>query len=356
MASEQENGIDVDELDSAVVAAAMGFSSFGAQVPPNKKRRFNPQADAIVGTPRDGRPPARLPPNSSGTGANVTRLTPRPVKTVAPSPDMTTSSSLPLDPPQAGSAKPSMKLPPPTNVINTDEIDLDDAEEDGQEDQDTSGGVDLETDTYADGEEPGPQYLDTSRPIGEVRDHLGEPDGLAGDAEVDPARLQARIDAVVAAGNATYGVPPAAATAAANPQLDGAAHSTGPHRHGCIRPGDRHGFNLDLVPGVGSQVRARDAAGNEDADSRMDDGSPQFGSTDSRGEWQGRGQGQGRGGRGPGHGHGHSHGHGHQRDWWAGYYDLTSNENPWARIEDKLGLPPCGGSWLRRGHARAGQP
>lgn len=38
----------VDELDSAAIAAAMGFSSFGMQSHPNKKRRFNPRADAVV--------------------------------------------------------------------------------------------------------------------------------------------------------------------------------------------------------------------------------------------------------------------------------------------------------------------
>lgn len=37
-----------DEMDEAAMASMMGFSSFGDQDRPNKKRRFNPGADAAV--------------------------------------------------------------------------------------------------------------------------------------------------------------------------------------------------------------------------------------------------------------------------------------------------------------------
>ncbi|KAL1890608.1 hypothetical protein Sste5346_008124 [Sporothrix stenoceras] len=342
---DHNNDYDVDELDSAAVAAAMGFSSFGAQAPLNKKRRFNPQADAVIGTPRDGRPPARTQVYPAGTGANATKLPPRPVKTMAPAtaPATTSLSDLPLHPPQPqNSAKMAMKLPPPTKT-NTDEIDLDDDDDNNGEDDKEAGGANLETGGDADAnDEPGPQYLDTSRPVGEIRDHLGN--SVPENVEEDPVALQARIDAVVAAGNAAYGISPAAAAAAAQ-QLDGAVHSTSRH-HGGIRPVDRHGFNPDLMPSAGPQFGAGDAAGSEAADSEMGDESSLVGSTDGRGQWQGRG---GRGGRG-GHGS-HAHG-GHQRDWWTGYYDPTSNENPWARIEQKLGLPTRGSNWLERDHGR----
>ncbi|KAJ6441822.1 Alpha-1,2-mannosyltransferase alg11 [Purpureocillium lavendulum] len=35
--------------------------------------------------------------------------------------------------------------------------------------------------------------------------------------------------------------------------------------------------------------------------------------------------------------------------WYEGYYDPTSNENPWERLEASMGLSPRG-SWLSRGH------
>ena len=40
-----------------------------------------------------------------------------------------------------------------------------------------------------------------------------------------------------------------------------------------------------------------------------------------------------------------------QRKWWVGYYDPTTNENPWEILEKKGNLEPLG-SWLPRGHAR----
>lgn len=42
------------------------------------------------------------------------------------------------------------------------------------------------------------------------------------------------------------------------------------------------------------------------------------------------------------------------RIWWVGYYDPTSNENPWEILERKGGLEAIG-AWLPRGHARRGQ-
>lgn len=39
-----------DQIDAEAMASMMGFSSFGDQDRPNKKRRFNPGADAAIGT------------------------------------------------------------------------------------------------------------------------------------------------------------------------------------------------------------------------------------------------------------------------------------------------------------------
>ncbi|GKU02378.1 hypothetical protein FLAG1_01540 [Fusarium langsethiae] len=52
---------DVEAVDEALMAQ-MGFSSFGAASPPSKRRRYNPNADAS------------LPSKSSATGANSTAL------------------------------------------------------------------------------------------------------------------------------------------------------------------------------------------------------------------------------------------------------------------------------------------
>lgn len=52
---------DVEAVDEALMAQ-MGFSSFGAASPPSKRRRYNPNADAL------------LPSKSSATGANSTAL------------------------------------------------------------------------------------------------------------------------------------------------------------------------------------------------------------------------------------------------------------------------------------------
>ncbi|KAI5458572.1 hypothetical protein BGZ63DRAFT_406971 [Mariannaea sp. PMI_226] len=60
-----DTGLDDDQ---ALMAQAMGFSSFGAQHP-NKKRRYNPRADASGFS---------LPPKPSFTGANSTALGSKP--------------------------------------------------------------------------------------------------------------------------------------------------------------------------------------------------------------------------------------------------------------------------------------
>ncbi|RFU30581.1 hypothetical protein B7463_g5742, partial [Scytalidium lignicola] len=113
------NYIDEDEEASAM-AAAMGFSSFGTQSNPNKKRKFNPVIDAFVdgqelaGSDRGGN-------KEQGTGGNT----------------------IPLGKPRVIGA--SSK----TAKADSDEIDL---------------GYDDEEPVREDMEEDGPQYIDTSRP------------------------------------------------------------------------------------------------------------------------------------------------------------------------------------------------
>ncbi|KAI1433475.1 hypothetical protein GGR50DRAFT_503550 [Xylaria sp. CBS 124048] len=86
---------DTEEIDSAM-AAAMGFSSFGTQ--PNKRRKFNPSADAFVATD-----PSSARHHSHQSGRRVMA---------------TTGSNL---------------VPLGVRKRNTDEIDLDGGDEDANE-------------------------------------------------------------------------------------------------------------------------------------------------------------------------------------------------------------------------------
>lgn len=80
------------EADEQAMAQMMGFSSFGAQDRPQKKRKYNPEADAAVHTTQQAVQPAP-------TGSNST-----PMGTRAPK--------------------------EATRAANTDEIDLDDGDDD----------------------------------------------------------------------------------------------------------------------------------------------------------------------------------------------------------------------------------
>ncbi|KAH8883911.1 hypothetical protein GQ53DRAFT_830352 [Thozetella sp. PMI_491] len=133
------NSFDPED-DSAAMAAAMGFSSFGGQDRPAKKRRYNAGSDAIVASSLPSALPGSLPPKPSAparlTGANQLPLHQR-------------------TPRGPGSSAAAGK--------NADEIDLDDDEVDGDQ-----GGAPVAThgglggSEHAD-EDPPPQYLDTSR-------------------------------------------------------------------------------------------------------------------------------------------------------------------------------------------------
>lgn len=84
--------MDAADDDADAMAAAMGFSSFGAQKPPNKKRKYNPHADASTSVSSTHKPKP-----TSSTGANSAPLGTR---------------------------------APPAPATNTDEIQLDDDDDD----------------------------------------------------------------------------------------------------------------------------------------------------------------------------------------------------------------------------------
>ncbi|KAI6084388.1 hypothetical protein F4821DRAFT_243038 [Hypoxylon rubiginosum] len=129
---------DGDEV-SAAMAQAMGFSSFGAQSNPNKRRKYNPHADAVIA----GMPNAAMPESSTG------------------------SNSTPLG----------------VRIRNADEIDLED-EDDGLDAP--NGEVEvpghLEDGSGGGGTSSGPQFMDTSRPptVDLVDDIQSKIDGIIG--------------------------------------------------------------------------------------------------------------------------------------------------------------------------------
>ncbi|KAH9907705.1 hypothetical protein F4778DRAFT_444306 [Xylariomycetidae sp. FL2044] len=69
--------MDDNEDATVAMAEAMGFSSFGAQNPPNKRRKFNPHADAVIAsstTSSNASPRNFDVPHASATGSNTTSL------------------------------------------------------------------------------------------------------------------------------------------------------------------------------------------------------------------------------------------------------------------------------------------
>ncbi|KAK8133794.1 hypothetical protein PG984_005806 [Apiospora sp. TS-2023a] len=132
--------MDPDEWDedTAAMAEAMGFASFGGQNHPSKRRKYNARADeAFVA----GGDESTLPFHDAGSGSNNTPLGDRR---------------------QQSASKKQKKT-------NMNEIDLDDDDDD---DEDRAGANDGNTDAAAGAskeaddaaQDPEPQYIDTSQP------------------------------------------------------------------------------------------------------------------------------------------------------------------------------------------------
>ncbi|KAI0517413.1 hypothetical protein F5B22DRAFT_124188 [Xylaria bambusicola] len=153
---------DAEDPDNATaMAAAMGFSSFGAQQP-NKRRKFNPNTDAFVA------------PSSSVTSTSNSALHFHQHNEGNGHTATTGSNTVPLG----------------VRKKNMDEIDLDD---DDVVEQLPSTGQTTQPAT-ADDEDPEPQYIDTSRPSAPV---IADP--------ADP--LQSKIDAIVGSSKEIYTAP-----------------------------------------------------------------------------------------------------------------------------------------------------
>ena len=140
----------MEDADAAAMAEAMGFSSFGSQAP-NKRRRFNPAADAVI---------ADAPASATQTSSKARGLL------------SSGSNSTPLG----------------VRTQNKDEIALDLDDDDGGVGDSTSAGVTGAAGVAVirgtgDGDDPEPQYLDQSRPS-DIPHEFGDD-------------VQAKIDSIV---------------------------------------------------------------------------------------------------------------------------------------------------------------
>ncbi|KAI1204523.1 uncharacterized protein F4807DRAFT_328757 [Annulohypoxylon truncatum] len=228
--------MESDEDTAAAMAEAMGFSSFGMQNA-NKRRKFNPRADEAVTAS------TTIPLHQSGTVKEA----------------RTGSNTTPLG----------------VRTRNEDEIDL---EEDEDEPNVSKSDV---RDSLNDqsNDNPGPQYMDTSRPPTAVMAELNDD-------------IQSKIDSIT-------------------------------------------GVSSDQAWGTPSSTTSID------------------GGTSYRG---GRGRGGHQASRGRGRGRGGGQGHEPGKKWWEGYYDPSTNTNPWEALEKASGLEPVG-SWMswEEAKSRSGQ-
>ncbi|KAI1750203.1 hypothetical protein F4782DRAFT_256780 [Xylaria castorea] len=179
-----------EDDDAAAMAAAMGFSSFGAQKP-NKRRKFNPSTDAFVApkSPSDPHFYEHADNYITTTGSNM--------------------------------------VPLGIRKKNIEEIDLEGDEDEGPPPPDSQEPYyTMADDDKDDDDDPEPQYLDTSRPSAPI---VADP--------VDS--LQSKIDAIVGS----------SADARISPQLSPSVVAGGqPSRDG--RGGPQRNMNRDNHSGT----------------------------------------------------------------------------------------------------------
>ncbi|OBT95039.1 hypothetical protein VE01_07370 [Pseudogymnoascus verrucosus] len=295
-----------DEAD--VMAAAMGFSSFGTQGPP-KKRKFNPKSDAFI-EGQDLEAVDKGGKKGQGSGGNQIPLG-RPRQLGVPSQAPT------------GAAK------------NDEEIALDDDE--GPQ--------------YVDEGDDGPRYLDTSRPppimdgIGRNEDEilLDEDEDEQGPGYVDTSlpppnqaaqEAQEKIDAILSStGSSAAPVPPKQKQKAKKPQSSGLGAFMNALRTPVVAP---PGSSIAPAPGTTTILQTPAVAS---LPQRPPPPSPS--TMGPPGVSVGRGQNAGQRG---------------QRNelWYIGYYDPSFNDNPWRGLEKENGLPEVG-TWVERPQRGQGQ-
>lgn len=183
--------MDPDEWDedAAAMAEAMGFSSFGGQNHPSKRRKYNARADAAFDSNTNNESTLALH-YDAGSGSNNTPL---------------------------GERRPQQPKPKKqkTNVNEIDLDDDDDDDDDGQDGGEVDGNDAVAAGDQDDAQDPTPQHITTSQP---------------------PDQIQSGIDAIVA------GLPPKPTWSAPPAERKGFAQSSPGSNHrrqGGGRDGDR---------------------------------------------------------------------------------------------------------------------
>lgn len=292
------NYSDPDDEASAM-AAAMGFSSFGASKPPAKKRKFNATTDAFV----DGQALDKIDKGGKkgqGSGGNNIKLGKQRIFGQPAVPKVETRKG------------------------NEDEIDLGDEEE-----EETLQNVGMRNARPAEGNvDEGPQYLDTSlpAPAEAETDDKGEEDGPAymdtsteapiiadSISEAEKAEVQARIDALL--DSIGSGPPP-------------------PSNDPNVAPGYKATGSI-LSPSRNIHLPSRPPPAFSDR-----------GGSDTASVASSRGGVSSRGGRSRGGGRGERN-----EKWYEGYYDPSFNYNPWGQLEKARGLE-ARGAWLQHPSGR----
>lgn len=274
------------EDDSAAMAAMMGFSDFGAQNNPSKKRKFNAATDAYI----EGNELEKIDrggKKGQGSGGNQIPLGKMRVIGV-----------------KGGEGR------------NEKEIDLGDEEEEGVRDGNGDAGDAAEdVNENGDGDEnEGPRYVDTSAPPPifdeiEGREHARGQDDKPTDPAVEEERRKAQeqIDAILAA-------------ASTNPSLDTNPPQTTPVQTRPHALPERPVHNTMGFTGGAGAAMERGGGGAGSRSARSDAGSIASSRPPS-----GRGN--------------------FNKKWYEGYYDPSFNENPWAKLEVERGLQ-AKGTWV----------
>ncbi|KFY95805.1 hypothetical protein V498_03113 [Pseudogymnoascus sp. VKM F-4517 (FW-2822)] len=280
-----------DEADA--MAAAMGFSSFGTQGPP-KKRKFNPKSDAFI-EGQDLESVDKGGKKGQGSGGNQIPLG-RPRQFGVPSQA------------SAGAAK------------NDEEIALDDDEGPHRPPPVMDGMGKNEDEILLDEDEDnqGPGYVDTSLP---------PPNETAREA-------QEKIDAILSStGSSANPARPRQKQKAKKPQVGGLGAFISALKTPVVAP------PASIIPPAPGTTPVLQTPAVASLPQRPPP--PSLSTVGSAGGSVGRSQNAGQRG---------------QRNelWYIGYYDPSFNDNPWRGLEKENGLPEVG-TWVERPQRGQGQ-
>ncbi|KAK0634867.1 hypothetical protein B0T17DRAFT_502468 [Bombardia bombarda] len=314
------NSSEDDDLDAdaAAMAAAMGFSSFGANKDrrrPAKKRRFNDDDAELTGANRMPLHPRHTAtPTASAVTFSEERENIDEIDLCSDDDDETAGNG--------AAARVLPGVPPPPGVVSPAYPAAAAAAEAAAADERTQSPREMELEAYYRS-----RNLDVSQRVIRqlVAAHLaGEtPTAAAVHApDAAPMRLPAPVHH--------------------RPVVSVPAPAPAPAPYG-LAPGVSVSVSVGSGSGINSlpPIPAFAAAAASSMDYQLQQPPPP--GVQDWAPLQGGGRGGG-GGGGGGFGRGGGRG-GQNRQWYIDYYDPSSNENPWERLEQTMGLEPRG-SWL----------